>query len=493
MSITFLVDGGYLNAQLYLEDSQTQVGYTEGPSAYLAVFGSQNEQIITQGHLTATQVRNEIDFQRLLSAQVEQFISRDHVLGSQSQFFVTPSTVLGSEIQLQITVEDLLASQNQQFITLDVPLGTQDEQYITKDFNLATQIQYQIRAETLLGTEVEQYITRDIPLGSEVEQYITRDIALPSQGLLEITVNNFLASQNEQYITFDSILASQVELVRVLALPSQVRYALYNIQRTRFLCEFPSRGISGTNWTATSEEPGDFSINNVNNDIVEFYWRTATGTTSATITCDTELPQGVFNDTTALLNHNLTRGAQVTMQGSNDAGFVTVGFEETITWTERDLFYIAPELPKESFRYWRFNFADPSNPDGFIRIGTIVFGASNVFQGECATDQIVYGRRQFVDQVFTEGHTNVQNDRGQKRYLTLDFQSLNAGLRNYRLLQELFEEYGVTHKCLWIVVPTDPSRFAVFAKLNQLPQQTHNWKGEDYDLVDLTLELDESL
>ena len=330
-------------------------------------------------------------------------------------------------------------------------------------------------------------------IGAQIYGIITKDYYQGSQILQLITADDATGAQVIRTITADRFFGAQMESVRQVLTGAEVRYAIYNRTQIRFMCDFPSRGVTGNNWTASSVQTGDWSPNNLNNDIVENAYRSADGVLSITLVCDTEIPQGVFLDTLAILEHNLSRGATVIVQGSNDPGFGSIPVIFGLEYSIRDMYYIAPVLPLAGYRYWRFVIDDSGNPDGHIRIGSLVFGSSQVFSNECNTDQINFGRRQFTDKVFTEGHTNAQNDRGKKRYVGLQFRSLNAGGRNYALLQDMFETYGTTHKCLWIPVPKDPGRFAVFGKLADLPQQTHNYKGEDDDLVDLNLDIDESL
>jgi len=281
----------------------------------------------------------------------------------------------------------------------------------------------------------------------------------------------------------------QFEAVSVESVGLQVRVAIYNDTNLRILKDFPSRGSDGVNWTASSTASSStsaFSINNVNTDIVEQVWRSAAGS-SATLTCDTQATGGVFVDTVALLNHNFSGGATVVMQYSDD----NVSWENyaNMLVEPENMYFISTDLPLSAHRYWRFIINDTGA--SFLQVGTIVFGSSVIFQGECFVDTVRFGKKQFKDQVFTEGHTNVSNDRGKKRFLGLEFQDLNFGRANFRQLRSLFDEAGTILKCLWIPTPQTPSRFAVFGKLDEIPEETHNTKGDDY--VSLNARVDESL
>ena len=59
----------------------------------------------------------------------------------------------------------------------------------------------------------------------------------------------------------------------------QVELAQYAIDRPRILYNFPSRGLSGENWEASSTEPGDFEVSNLNSDVEDEYYRSASGVT----------------------------------------------------------------------------------------------------------------------------------------------------------------------------------------------------------------------
>lgn len=303
----------------------------------------------------------------------------------------------------------------------------------------------------------------------------------------------------------------QVDRIRANQKNAQITQVLYNIDNLRIVLDFPSRGSTvpgginawgnptaqGENWVASSTFPGDFDVANVNTDIVEQCWRSAAGVkTSLELKCDTEVSQGVFLDTLAILNHNMTTSSNVVLQGANDSLFASVGFAETLTVTRGDMYYISPTLPNQGFRYWRLIINDPTNTAADVtgvQIGTIIFGSAIIFQGECFVDQVTLGRRHFADKVRTEGFTNVSNDRALKRVIGLEFRNLKFNRGNYPNIRTVFEQARTSLKCLWIPTPRYPTRFAVFGKLADLPNEQHNVKGEDLDFVSFSTQVDESL
>lgn len=297
--------------------------------------------------------------------------------------------------------------------------------------------------------------------------------------------------QWRQQVTQDAATGFQIDAVQAIINGFQFRVAIYNVTNLRILVDFPSRGLTGTNWTASSTAPSStsaFSANNVNTDIVEQVWRSASGFPGAAIlTCDTEVPQGVFVDTLAILNHNFGGNTDVRLERSTNG--VAWFLEASLIVERENMYYIAPSLPLSAYRYWRIVVSDSSLD--FFQVGTLVFGSAVVMQGECFVDQVKFGKKQFADKVFTEGHTNVANDRGKKRYLGLEFRDLNFGRANFQNLRSIFDQAGTLLKCLYIPTPQQTSRFAVFGKLADIPEETHNTKGDDY--VDLNINVDESL
>lgn len=358
-------------------------------------------------------------------------------------------------------------------------IGLQARQTITKNVWSA----FQARAT------ISQ--NRFFPFQSRITQ--TRISAQAFESLLTVTRTVSAAFQSDITITKTVNQAFQALIIGVRFSAFESRIVIYNTNNLRILADFPSRGISGENWTASSTQAGDFSANNLNSDITELVWRSADGVkTGLTLICDTEVPQGVFVDTVALLNCNFSGSASVFLDGSNDLGFATVATVSIPLENKKNAYYIAPVLPFQSYRYWRFRIDDIGNANNFVSIGTIVFGSAVIFAGECFTDVVKFGRRQFVDQVFTEGFTNVKNDRGQKNNLSLDFRQINFLKANYRNLVEIFENKSTLLKCLWIPTPQYASRYAVFGKLTELPNESHNDRGAGHDYIDLSVTVDEA-
>lgn len=288
---------------------------------------------------------------------------------------------------------------------------------------------------------------------------------------------------------------------------------IYNATNLRVMCDFLSRGSpivtggnnawgnpigAGKNWRANSVANGDFSVFNLNTDIVEQVWRSGSGVvTGLELDMDAETST-IFMDTFAILNHNISRSATVNLIGSSDPTFTLVEKLIPLAMTDNNRFHVEEFLPSVGYRYWRLTIDDATNPDGFISIGTILLGRSRIFHNECFVDQIQFELQDFADTVPTEGFSNVSNSRTQKRFLGLEFRFLFLQKLNFQIMRDIFTGPRTVLKCLWIPTPsvTDPEvtgRFAVFSKLRKIPRETHNNKGPKSDYVSFSVELDESL
>ena len=427
-------------------------------------------------------------------SQVERFIDDfPKEFGSQTALTVKASKSLGSEVFRQIKDFSDARGIETNRVIVDFPkpkameirrdkslaswlcegAGYLDQGYLEGPYLTAT-----ICAQ--MGHQVSRFLNKLKPTGMEVNRIINATKPYGSEVLRQI-------------VDKPVPLAMQVDRLGSKKFGMQTRLVLYNTNLLRILVEFPSRGLTGENWTATSTAPGDYSPNNLNTDIVEQVWKT-NNQTSAILICDTEITQGVAIDTLAILNHNLTRSAQVRVEGAADLSFNVIKDSFNLTATTEEMYYVAPVFPSTQSRYWRFIINDTTNPDGFLQIGTIIFGTSIIFQGESFVDQVLLRNTHFADKVATEGFTNVTNDRALKRGLTLEFRAIDYGKGNYNSISSIFNFARTSLKCLWIPDPKDPKRFATFGKLATIPEETHlNMGPGAADIIDFTVEVDESL
>lgn len=414
----------------------------------------------------AGQTELTVESRKAMGMEVARFIQdRADAAGAEVERFILDRT---KSIAMEIRRDHSLAS-----------WLCEDQGYLAEDYLEGPYLAPGICAQQ--AHEVNRILFKDSPRGMEVRRVIDATKTFGMETLLRI-------------VDHPNPVAMEIERLKGVSFGMQTRLVLYNTKLLRILCDFPSRGVSGVNWTATSTAPGDHGVNLLNTDIVEERWQSATGVTSVILTCDTEVVQGVPIDTAAILNHNLTSSASIIVEGSNSPVFAPVQETFVMVPTRGNAYYIAPTFPTLQSRYWRFLINDPTNPAGHLYIGTIVFGTTIIFQGECFTDNVVRRNKHFADKVATEGFTNVSNDRALKRSVSLEFRNIDYGRGNFKNIMSVFEFARTSLKCLWIPDPQDPTRFAVFGKLPQIPDETHRNMGPDAaDTVDFPLEVDESL
>lgn len=432
--------------------------------------GMQADQVLSASPQAGMQATMEVLDQEALGFQVAQFI-------------IDRLDLNGMQVEAQLLDQvELLGMQAKHDVLRHALHGkylVDSEGYLEEPYLVEKMCAFQ-------GMQVEMINKIEDPQGMQAEMVIRDQLISGMQALMKI-------------VDRTKTTGMQVDQIAIQATGMQSTMVIYNTTQLRIMCEFPSRGtpaLGGNNWTATSTESG-FPASNLNTDIVEQRFQSAPGSAAlVTLTCDTGLPQGVPVDTIAILNHNLTRSAQVQVQGSKDNFATSPDITFNMTVELNNMFYIAPEFPTlpGQNRQWRFIIQDSTNPEDQIKIGTIVFGASDIFStAECFNNPITLGFKHFKDSIPTEGFTNVNNDRALKKFLRLNFEKINFFKGNYTILDDMAQFARTSLKCLIIPTPEFPSRFAVFAKLTDMPVPQHTSLGATEEYIDVDYEWDESL
>lgn len=464
----------------FLSDVSTLSGsssqFTAQPSG-LKPCGAQFHGVLTHSWPVGSQFSgNILDFQQALGTSFMQ----NSVLHMEDSAYLIDDylteSYLVSQVKAIASWQFLAKTENKVFAS-----GLQFEGDIAGSIQGATQFEGTLESTKPLGAQFHSHI-----------QDFLKSSASQFKGIIEKQKGG--AIQFTGHIEdFESAFGGQFTAYVVSAMGGQFRAALYNLTNLRVLVDFASRGVSPTNWTASTTASGDFSAANLNTDIVEQVWRGGLSVkVGVTLDCDTGVPQGVFNDTLAILNHNLTTSANVEIVGANAPDFSGAVTIIRPQMSLENTYWVAPTLPMDGYRYWRFSISDVTNQNDYLQIGAILFGESVILHGENYSDPIRYRKTHFSDKVETEGFTSAQNDRGIKRSLSIDFKSLNANGGNYANLSDVFQRARTNLKCLWIPTPKYPGRYAVFAKLVQLPEESHIDNGENANYADLTLEMDEA-
>jgi len=513
----YLVDAYAVSTATYGHPSQVQLAI----GASKNVSGQVSFSILNFPRATTSQVSLQTSNTRAVNAQATLGISSGKNLGSQANLQTSEIKIVNDQVQLKTSGVQEVKGQTNLSIDKSKNFSSQFDRRNTDSSKVEAQASLKITnalntkyTEFSIGTVVQEicgeggyltgpylvdaYLTRQIctQLFSQVTLMTTHSQDVASQVSRSLTDKvSFLNSQTLRGINKSNSFGSQFDRVQTKTFGSQVLKALYNATNIRVLYNFPSRGSDGLNWTANSTLAGDFSVNNLNTDIVEQQWRSAAGVkTGITLSCDTDISQGIFMDTLAVLNHNLTRSATVSLQASNDAGFSTIGLTENLTVIDDpNIYYIAPILPTSSFRYWRFIINDSTNTASNIQIGTIIFGSSVILQGDNITDDVSRDTVHFSDKVQTEGYTNASNDRAIKYSVGVEFKFLDYEKGNYKSLVKAFKTIRTSLKALWIPDPKNPERFAVFGKLVKIPTERHKVISASADYVAFNVDIDESL
>jgi len=507
-------------------DFQEQVNRIVGTSA---AYHEQIERVIATTRAARSQVNRQVNTVFDLKTQVDQRITSLAAHGEQISRLITVSDPFRTQVDRMTSSLFNLRSQVERMIAgATAPFRTQIDQEVTSAFTLKGQIERRIIALNAARTQISRTvsttkITRTEIVATNISHqlcggyliapyltmpYLAREICahLRTQVDRNVIHEQFTRTQIERRVTKAVHAKAQVnrQITKSVAFPTQILRqntyklntqilrAIYNTDNIRILYDFPSRGTSGTNWTvvAGGTETGDFSINNVNTDVVEQQYRALN--TTITIQSDTQVSQGIFNDTLAILNHNFTRSALVTMQASNDITFSSVPFSEMIPVEQENIYWVSPTLPLQSYRYWRFIISDSTNAQN-LRIGTIVFGSSVIFNGECIVDEVQRRKTHFADRVKTEAFSNISNDRALKRSVSFSFRRLDFNMENYSNLTTVIDTVRTSLKALWIPTPRFSSRFAVFGKLAEIPPENHKAIGENADYIDLDITVDEAI
>ena len=101
------------------------------------------------------------------------------------------------------------------------------------------------------------------------------------------------------------------------------------------------------------------------------HWR-STGITSEDLQLD--LGSALSIDLFGLINHNITASGTITVNGGSSANPDGSQYTTTVTRSEFDAFKLLSTA--ETWRYWKFIFADTTNPDGYIKVGKLLLGDS---------------------------------------------------------------------------------------------------------------------
>lgn len=126
---------------------------------------------------------------------------------------------------------------------------------------------------------------------------------------------------------------------------------------------------SGNTITANSES-SVYGLENLDDyQLVKVY--RSTGDSAEWVKIDAGAGSTITATCAAICSHNLTDGATIKIQGNDTDAWATPTVDESFT---HDSGNMVKTFTSATHRYWRFSFADGSNPDGYIEIGRLFLG-----------------------------------------------------------------------------------------------------------------------
>jgi hypothetical protein len=206
---------------------------------------------------------------------------------------------------------------------------------------------------------------------------------------------------------------------------------------------------------AAVSEQAAYPDDNLKIEPVSKTWRTAaTQVSNQNVAVDLGSAKSV--SIAALVNHNLTSAATITLNGGSSANPDGSQFTTTITWARRNAWKILTAA--ETWRYWLFIIDDPANPDTYIEVGLALLGSKITL--DRAFDFGWSKRRETVNQALSTeyGVTVAGQNIYQRTRLALSFKAITAGQRDALddfLLGLERERRGL----LFIPVPTETEAF----------------------------------
>lgn len=224
--------------------------------------------------------------------------------------------------------------------------------------------------------------------------------------------------------------------------------------------------------SVTSTFPGDHDKKNLTTTPLRETWRSLDVSTTIEIVIQandlTDAP-----DVFALLNHNLTDGAIVQLQGSMTNNFASPAFTFNFTWAEKHLVLVQDlGLP---YQYYRIRITDPLNPCGYVEIGRIVAGKAFTFQNlEDTTDDFAISVDDLAYKMKSEGFFRASNERVKVDKLQLRFDKLLTRApdnTNYLGLIAMTQFVGETLPFLTILDPEEPYFELIWGQLDIMPSR----------------------
>ena len=147
-----------------------------------------------------------------------------------------------------------------------------------------------------------------------------------------------------------------------------------------------------------------------------------------------------------IMNHNLTSGATVKLQGHTSDSWASPSVSYDLTITDNIILQIAAV----EYDWWRITFADASNPDGHLEIGYIFLGEHLQIPG-MRIDQTIDDKTDTIFDI-SGGRTLYADQRTDYNEFAINFPYVTTAQRD--LIRAMFSEVG-THTPIIILIWAD--------------------------------------
>lgn len=223
---------------------------------------------------------------------------------------------------------------------------------------------------------------------------------------------------------------------------------------------------------STETAEGDFAPENIWTDSVRHTWRTAECITPQYIVMKAQIKSKL--DTFAILGHNFSADAIVTVEGnsSNDWNAPPVSITNS---ANPDNHIIAEEFA-DSCEYYRITVLDPGNPCGYLEFGRVVGGRAIIMENyEDITDSYTVTYKDNSETLETLGFFTESNENITSRDLSCSFSKLyttDGYDSNYVNLRAMFKVVKKTKPFLTILTRSNPNKLAIWGQLKSIPNDT---------------------
>ena len=140
-----------------------------------------------------------------------------------------------------------------------------------------------------------------------------------------------------------------------------------------------------------------------------------------------DFPAAKAVDTFALVNHNLTSSATITIKGGSSPDPDGTDYTTTITHAEQTAWKILSS--SESWRYWSIEIDDETNYEGYIQVGYVMLGVATEMAHGFATNWSVQRQTniRMIENTFLQPMVGRRISRGSS--VTLTFHGLTDALK----------------------------------------------------------------